>query len=278
MHVQLLISTYNEGLQKIETILLPPMDGVSYLISHQCLKEEFRNIPISLIRNDIFIIQMNTPGLSANRNNCLRNATGDILMILDDDVRLSPEYILKVRSFFSSCKVDVACSKIRTMPGEPEYKNYPSDERQIKSISQLKAVSSIEISLRLQTFKDKEIWFDERFGLGAKAESGEELLFLWDCLKKGLNIRYFPEFTIEHSFKSSAKSKIPYSDERLFVAGAQAYAIYGHMAYIRNILAVFKRYKVLKKENVSPLHFLKVKNEGSNYLRSFDSNISSRQR
>lgn len=278
MHIQLLISTYNERLQKVETMLLPPMDGVSYLISHQYLKEEFRTIPTSLIRNDVSIFQLNSTGLSANRNNCLRNATGDILMILDDDVRLSPEYILKVRAFFSSGKVDVACSKIRTMSEEPEYKDYPSKEFQMKRIIQLKAVSSIEISLRMRSFKNKEIWFDERFGLGAIAGSGEELIFLSDCLRKGLNIRYFPEYTVEHPNKSSVKSLTPYSDERLFVAGAQAFAMYGYMAYIRNILAVLRRLGALKKEHISPLHFLKVKNKGSNHLRSFDSNMSSRQR
>jgi len=278
MHVQLLISTCNQGIQKVEAMLLPPIDGVSYLISHQFINEDFRTVPPALIREDVSIIQMNRLGLSANRNNCLCNATGDILMILDDDVRLKPEYIGKVRDFFSSGDVDVACSKILTMPDEPEYKNYSLEQHRLNRISQLKAVSSIEIALRLQPVRDKDIWFDERFGLGASFGSGEELLFLHHCLKKGLNIRYFPEYTVEHPYQSSAKSKSPYSDERLFVAGAQAYAMYGNMAYIRNLLSVLKRFGVLKKEHVSSSHFLKVKNTGANHLRSLDSSISSKQR
>lgn len=278
MHVQLLISTCNQGIQKVEAMLLPPIDGVSYLISHQCVNDYFRTVPPALIRDDVIILQMDRLGLSANRNNCLRNATGDILMILDDDVRLKPEYIGKVRDFFRSGDVDVACSKILTMPDEPEYKNYSLEQHRLNRISQLKAVSSIEIALRLQPVRDKDIWFDERFGLGASFGSGEELLFLRDCLKKGLNIRYFPEYTVEHPYQSSTKSQSPYSDERLYVTGAQAYAMYGNMAYIRNLFAVLKRFGVLKKEHVSPGNFLKVKNAGANHLRSLDSNMSSRQR
>jgi glycosyltransferase involved in cell wall biosynthesis len=274
MHLQLLISTCNQGIQKVQAMLLPPIDDVSYLISHQYVNKDFEIVPPALLRDDVKIIKMNQMGLSANRNNCLRYATGDVLMILDDDVKIYPEYLEKVREFFNSGDVDVACGKIKTRPDEPEYKDYPSKEHQLEHISQLKAVSSIEISLRKKSIIENGIWFDERFGLGSLVSSGEELLFLNECLKKGLKIKYFPEYTVEHSCQSSVKKISAYSDERLFVAGAQAYALYGKSAYVRNFLSAFKRLKVLTMEYVSPWHFLKIKNSGSFHLSSLDSSRS----
>lgn len=278
MSVQLLISTINEGIYKIESMLMPPVEGVSYIITHQCLKEEFNIIPEALKRNDVRLIRINSTGLSVNRNNCLMHADGEILMILDDDVVIKPEYISKIRSFFTYEEVDIACSKIKTNNDEPEYKSYPKKEINLTKISQLKAVSSIEISIRNKSFKNKDIWFDERFGLGTRAQSGEELIFLNDCLAKGLKIRFFPEYTIEHPFNSSAKDISPYSDSRLFTSGAQAFAIYKNLAYLRNFIAVIKRFSAIRKSEISIIHFLKMKNEGINYLRSLDSKISNRHR
>ena len=278
MSVQLLISTINEGINKIEFIIMPPVEGVSYIITHQCIKEEFNIIPEALKRNDVRLIRIYSTGLSVNRNNCLMHADGDILMILDDDVVIKPEYISKIRSFFSSEVVDIACSKIRTNNDEPEYKSYHKKEINLTKISQLKAVSSIEISIRNKSLKNKGIWFDERFGLGTRAKSGEELIFLNDCLAKGLKIRFFPEYTIEHPFNSSAKKVSPFSDTRLFTSGAQAYALYKNRAYLRNLIAVIRRFSEIRKSKISIMHFLKMKNEGINYLRSLDSNISNRHR
>lgn len=270
MHVQLLIATCNQGIQRMEGLLLPPMDDVSYLISHQYIHDDFKTIPPGLIRKDVTIKQQNHSGLSANRNNGLLHASGDVVMILDDDVSLKPEYISHVRDFFSSGEVDVACGMIHTKPGESEYKHYPSEQIRLSQVNQLKAVSSIELSIRLTSIKDRNIWFDERFGLGSSISSGEELIFLYECLKKGLNIRFFPEYTVEHPYQSSGKSQSPYSDERLFVAGAQAFAMYGYMGYARNLLSVFKRMEALKKENVSASHFLKVKQSGATHLRTLE--------
>lgn len=278
MSVQLLISTINEGINKLEFMLMPPVEGVTYLISHQCLKEEFKIIPEALKRNDVRLIQIISTGLSVNRNNCLMHADGDILMILDDDIIIKPEYISKLRGLFSSDNVDIACCKIKTYNDEPEYKSYSKKEINLKKISQLKAVSSIEISIRNKSFKSKDIWFDERFGLGTRAQSGEELIFLNDCLKKGLKIKFFPEYTIEHPFNSSAKNISPYSDSRLFTSGAQAFALYKNLAYLRNFIAVIRRFSAIRKSKISIIHFLKMKNEGINYLRSFDSKISSRHK
>ena len=267
MHIQLLISTLNEGILKVGAIILPQMEDISYLISHQCTSEDVPVVPQELMRNDITIVRMEKGGLSVNRNNCLRHATGDVVVILDDDVRLKPEYIAAIRNIFSNNYVEISCCKIRTFPGEPDYKEYPEKHFQLTNLQQIKAISSIEIAFRLNSVRSKGIWFDERFGLGTSLKSGEEMLFLYECLKRGISIHYFPEYTVEHHYQSSGKLTAEYSDERLFITGAQAYALYGRFSFVRNFLAAIKRYKDYKVKGITFGHFIRVKQSGSRYLR-----------
>jgi len=40
--------------------------------------------------------------------------------------------------------------------------------------------------------KKNQIKFDERFGLGTNFPSGEEYIFITDCFKSGLTVKYLP--------------------------------------------------------------------------------------
>lgn len=277
MQLQLLISTFGDRIRNIENLILDKRENISYLISCQ-VENTAIDLPESLDRDDITIISSYTKGLSKNRNNCLRHATGDIVMILDDDVKLKHEYLDRVLSFFNDSEVDLAVSKIETPEGQPEYKHYSDQSYFLNNIKQLKNVSSVEISFRLKPLIEKSIFFNEAFGLGMQANSGEELIFLNECMRKGLKIKYFPEYTVCHDFESSTKVFSPYSEKRLFVAGAQAAALFGKAAYFRNFISVLFRLKDLIKLKISVLKFLKYKNDGVAYFFSFDSRKSSKQR
>lgn len=267
MKLQLQISTIDEGIGKIPSILLSPEENVTYLISHQLTGKSSYPVPEALKRDDVEVINICGKGLSANRNNCIRHASGDIAVILDDDVRLKPEYVSEIMNIFSSDEeVDVACCKIRTMPGEPEYKKYGSEKFRMTRIGQFKSVSSVEIVYRVDKVRDNGILFDERFGLGTSLVSGEELIFLNDCMQKGLKIMYYPVYIVGHACQSSGKTMASYSDERLFLTGAQAYAIYGRLSCIRNLLAAVRRYKDYSREGITFSHFLRLKQAGSHYL------------
>jgi len=277
MHLQLLISTYGERIRNLNKVILDERNNVSYLISFQ-VGDTNIEIPEYLNREDIKVITTDSIGLSKNRNIGLQNATGDIVMILDDDVKLKPEYLDRVFSFFSNDDIDLAVSKIETPDGQPDYKFYQESGYYLTKINQLKTVSSVEISFRLRSVVENNILFNEAFGLGKEANSGEELIFLNDCRKMGLKMKYFPVFTVGHEYESSAKSISPFSQNRLFVAGAQAGALYGKFAYIRNFLSAFIRLKEILKNRIGFYYFIRIKNAGANYFLSFDSKTSSRHK
>jgi glycosyltransferase involved in cell wall biosynthesis len=268
MKIQWLISTYGKGILDVENILLLPENGLSYLVSHQTPESDQEKLPEKLLRPDVQVSQLIGTGLSANRNNALRHATGDVLILADDDIRLKPAYPHHIRKIFEKHpEVDVACFQIRTGQDEPDYKQYPTHEKNLNSYGLLKNVSSIEIAFRRKAIQKHHIRFDERFGLGAPANCGEEFLFLAECLRKGLKIRFFPIYIVEHPFNSSAKERPFFDDQRIFVTGAQNYVLYGDLAFVWNAFAVLRRMFKLKKEGFSARHFLRTKNAGSRYIK-----------
>ena len=72
MTLQLLICTFNDGIKRIPDLLLPPIDGVEYLVSWQ-QADDFtpHELPEEIAdRSDVEVTTLPGLGLSRNRNNC----------------------------------------------------------------------------------------------------------------------------------------------------------------------------------------------------------------
>lgn len=268
MTLQWLISTCGERVQLLEHLLMAPMPDVSYVVSVQNLNHAFPTIPEFCKRPDVSIHFLEGDGLSRNRNHALQHSNADIVVIADDDIALQPSYVQNIiRSFELNPKVDIGCFQIQTTDTGKPYKSYPAAAKKLTTMAALKQVSSIEIAFRRAAVTDADIRFDERFGLGRTANSGEELLFLHDCVHNGLNIHFFPQYIVEHPSKSSVNQTSAFDPKRLFVSGAQNYVLYGKGAYFRHFLAAIKRFSALKKNGLTFTQFMKYKNEGCAYIR-----------
>ena len=88
MICEILVCTYNEGINRIQEMLLPPMKDTHWLISFQYTDISYLDcVPRHMTeRTDVTLLFLEGSGLSANRNNALFHATGDILLLADDDV------------------------------------------------------------------------------------------------------------------------------------------------------------------------------------------------
>jgi glycosyltransferase involved in cell wall biosynthesis len=268
LSIQWLISTCGEGIYRVKSLLLPPEQGVSYVVSWQTASEMPPDVATAFDRPDVTLSPIHGLGLSANRNNALKQASAEILVLADDDVGLKPTYAYRIRRVFERYpKVDVACFQIRTGTDEPDYKHYPKRAKRLHSLSAIKGVSSIEMAFRKRVVEGSGLRFDERFGLGTRADCGEEYLFLADCLRKGLHVHFFPIYTVEHPCESSVKKRSFLEDGRLFVTGAQNYVLFGRLAYLWHALALLRRLPALWRTGVSPRRFLAAKNAGCRYIR-----------
>ncbi|MBE6309964.1 MAG: glycosyltransferase family 2 protein [Bacteroidales bacterium] len=234
MTLELLVCTIDNGIHNIKNLILAPIEGVSYLISWQH-SEHFTpyEIPNELKRNDIKIITLQGRGLSRNRNNALRNASGDICLIADDDCTYRPEYFNDIlHTFQDNPAIDVATFKIKHCS---EGKTYSSHSFNLKKFDKGYYVSSIEIAFRRNSVQGK-FWFNELFGLGAPVlQSGEDNIFILDAVKSGLNCRFFPIIIVEHNHPTTASTRT--SNPGVIMAeGAYISIAYPITATIRLIL------------------------------------------
>lgn len=132
-------------------------------------------------------------GLSKSRNRALKAAEeegAEICIFCDNDVRYVHDYQEKILDAF---KRHPESDLLVFFIERPERHRPVFDkERQMGRLSTMK-IFSPEVAFRLSSLRKKEICLDEFFGAGAKYAMGEENIFLWDCLKKGLKITYIPE-------------------------------------------------------------------------------------
>lgn len=243
MTLNVLISCYNESVTDVRNIFLSPRADVRYIVSHQLSPDYASAHPgltadVSLQfsgRSDVVYSPFVGKGLSQNRNHCLdvlesflEAETGqsihkadtqfighDILkkqlcVLSDDDIGYTDAWLSRIIEIFDERPwADVLCFRIATPEGQPEFKNYPEKEFEIKKVPVYGKVyfSAVEIAFRYEPVRKRGIRFDENFGLGSQLwpEGGEETVFLSDCHKSGMRMIYVPEYLVQHPFLSTGK-------------------------------------------------------------------------
>lgn len=194
IELQVMICTYGEdGIRRVAQSGHPAVPGVEYLVSWQTAGSV--DIPVALQRPDFRIVMTDTKGLSVNRNNALANATAPLLLLSDDDADYSEEGLVSViKAFGEYPDSDVLTFKYASANHE---KDYPSHGFSLDRAPRGYFVSSLEIAFRRESVQGK-IWFNEFFGIGAMFPSGEEDVFLRDCMLAGLKGRFVPAVVARH--------------------------------------------------------------------------------
>ncbi len=264
MIVNILIATIDDGIDRIEEILLDPRPDVKYIVSHQVTAEEYRREPAALEREDVVVEQLKGRGISRNRNNAIAVADGDIALLADDDVRYRQEYInALIKTFNDDSSIDVACFKIATSGEEESYKDY-AERSYLLNEEVHHYVSSMEIAFRLKAVKNRNIVFDQRFGLGSKFVSyGEEAVFIHDCIKAGLKVKYVPVYIVEHSAQSATKIKADYTAEKNIFKGAYDARRFGWLAFPAAFLGAWQLRAQLKKAKKPAFQYLRERLRGA---------------
>ena len=105
MNLEILISTYNEGIYNIKKILLPPIKNINYFISHQVNKKG--GFQFKTEREEVKYRKVLAKGLSKNGNLCLSKASRDICLLADDDVSYSKKYLKKIIRRYKTNNLDI---------------------------------------------------------------------------------------------------------------------------------------------------------------------------
>ena len=180
MTLDILICTIDEGIERVPEVLMPPMGGVRYVVSMQWTRPEMRERVPQVLREreDVTLTLLAGEGLSRNRNNAIEHATGDVLLIADDDNRYTPELTGNIfRAYEEHPEADVIHFQTLNMEGKPLHP-YPAD-----------FVSSVEMTFR----REVKVRFDERFGLGSELLcAGEEQVWMKAAKDEGYQVLYVP--------------------------------------------------------------------------------------
>lgn len=181
MTLQLLISTIDQGINRLRGSLLPPRSDVSYLISWQYTGERPAVPDWIDQRPDVEVTLLEGRGLSRNRNHALLHAKADVVKICDDDEQWTDEDLDNILSAYERHpEADIIHFMARGLE-----KQYPPQY-----------VSSVELTMRRA--RTGQLRFDERFGLGSPfLASGEEEVLLCDARRAGLVVRYEPCYVCE---------------------------------------------------------------------------------
>lgn len=182
---------------------------------------------LTSLKPNIRVVNSFEKGLSRSRNLAIKNAIGEICLLADDDVVYVEGFAEKiVNSFNRNRNFDLITFKTLTTVGSPYWK-YPESNSDIKSV--YRKILSIEIAFRKQTILDKNIKFDEQFGLGGIFEDGENVFFLQSIFENEVGTQFVPEFIVIHKAISSSDDVT--SDRHFFARGAMNYKLHGIWAY-----------------------------------------------
>ena len=183
------------------------------LLVNQCNKNGSNQYILDGSKSIVRVISSTDRGLSKSRNMALKNATGDLCLICDDDEILYDNYVCQIqKAFVEHPEADVIAFKI-----DNAGKVYPKNEKKLNYLTVLK-VASWQIAFRRKSIIDNNIEFDETLGSGVSKAGGEENMFLYDCLKKGLTI-YFVPLSIGRMIEGESQWFHGYSQEYFYDRG-----------------------------------------------------------
>lgn len=186
MDVQVLVSTmYQNNFSIIEKMNIQS----DAIVINQCNKNQYNELRYNghLIR----FLSFNERGVGLSRNNALMRADADICLFADDDVTYLDNYVELIRKSFE--RLPGADVIIFNVPSTNPNRIY-EDITKVKKIRWFNCLKygAVRMAIRTESIKRKNIYFSLLFGGGARYSAGEDSLFIFECIKRGLKVYGVP--------------------------------------------------------------------------------------
>lgn len=202
----------------------------------------------------ITYVETGERGLSRSRNMAIAAADADVCILCDNDVEYLPDYEMRIKDgFLKHPDADLIVFYIKRK--EKPVPNYKRSKR-MGYLSVMK-IFSPEIAFKRSSIEG--LRFDERFGAGSgRYLMGEENIFLYDCLKKGLKIYYEPVMIAKLREEESTWFK-GYDKDFFISRGANYGAMSGLFSYILIWQFAIRKIPVYKADGLTvkdALHYM----------------------
>ena len=202
-------------------------------------------------------------GLSKSRNLAIKHAQRKIALLADDDVVYTPDFEKAITDAFKkNTEASIITFNHQRIGSKTPHKDYVNEfEHTLKSVWK---VSSIEIAFRVEDIKNRAIFFDENFGLGASFESAEEFLFLRQAIKSNLKVMFCPKVIVSHPLLSSGVMEG--SDDLVYARSALFYKTKGILGYLWLLKYMFF---LLRKGNIQVSQLFTKLNVGLTGMKKY---------
>lgn len=208
----------------------------------------------------IRVISTTDRGLSISRNMAIDNSDAEICILCDNDVVYRDGYKEAIKGAFEAHKdADICVFFIK----RPE-RNLPikKSEGKLGYLGAMK-IFSPEIAFRRKALGG--LRFNESFGAGAEYGMGEENIFLWEAIKKGLNVYYIP-MEIAHTMPNESTWFKGYDDRFFINRGAGYYAMAKSFWWVLALQFAVRKIGLYKNDN-SFINAMKCMSKGMNDYR-----------
>lgn len=160
-----------------------------------------------------------TRGVGLNRNIALCRARKEILLLADDDITYSDDYVEQVLKAFDEIPdADVIIFRMQFTKNNVVYETNCFNTHRLHQWSRL-GFGTYQIAIRRKSILRTNIHFTHLFGGGAIYGSGEDSLFLLDCLRSGLHV-YTHKYLLGSNRKDESSWFEGYTEKFFYDKGA----------------------------------------------------------
>lgn len=213
----------------------------------------------------IQMYSFNEKGVGLSRNSSLMRSNADICLMADDDMIYYEGYKEIVEEAFEkNPKADVILFDVQIEDKNGNIKTKIRKKEKIGYHNYMK-FGTVNIAFRRKSITKNNIYFSLLFGGGTNYGSGEDTLFLTECLKKNLQVYSVPSVIAKINYRPSSWFN-GYNKKFFKDKGALFYAISPKLCYLIALQFIIRRKDIVKEvgRGRALKYFLEGINEYSN--------------
>lgn len=187
------------------------------IFANQCDRNE--TVSISLEGHKVTVLSTSTRGVGLNRNLALLASNAEIVLFADDDMTYYDGYAeAVVRAFDELPEADLLVFSVDLVKNGQIIEKRRNTVRKLHTWNSLKYGACVLAARRASLLRAR-VSFSHLFGGGCIYGSGEDSLFLLDCLHKGLRL-YSHSFVLGACSKDSSSWFTGYHEKFFYDKGA----------------------------------------------------------